>query len=73
MKKTMRQARRERYYRQSELAMLAGVSVSNISRIESGLQKPHPKTRRKIEAILGGEIDWEITQNPLEELQIFEI
>jgi transcriptional regulator with XRE-family HTH domain len=42
-----------------ELEALAGSpSFPNISLIERGIQKPHAKTRKKLEKVLG-KIDWD--------------
>ncbi len=53
-------ARAEYNLSQEELASIAGISNITLSRIESGLVKPHDSTKDKIEQVVGM-IDWEKT------------
>lgn len=69
---SMRQKRRDRGYRLTELRNLTGVSISNLSQIESGKQRPQKFTRQRIEEILGS-VDWGKTlKEPHEQLADYE-
>ncbi len=57
----LRALRRKMALSQRELAAKAGITQSTLNRIETGLQEPIPKTKRKIAVALGVEpsdIQW---------------
>ena len=53
-----REARLKAVLSQRELSVKTGISVSNLSRIESGKQKPTFRVRRALNAALGADIDF---------------
>ena len=63
--KGLREARERALLTQGELATRSGVTVSTISRVESGAQAARISTLRKLASALGVEaetlIDWERT------------
>lgn len=56
-----------RGWTQRDLAARSGVAAPTISRLESGLQRPHPSTLRKLANALGIEpvdlIEWDSEPN----------
>lgn len=52
---TLRELRDGKYLSVRELAALAGVALSTLHLVETGRQRPHPRTARKIAAALGVE------------------
>ncbi len=62
MRLRLREVRERRFLTQQELADLAGTTKANISRIETGLQRPRPSTLKRLAAALGVEpdalVDW---------------
>lgn len=54
----LKEARLKAVLSQRELSAKTGISVSNLSRIESGKQKPTFRVRRALIAALGADIDF---------------
>jgi transcriptional regulator with XRE-family HTH domain len=54
----LRTLRRAKGLTQMDLSDLIGVSQSALAEVETGKRLPRKTTRRKIERILGNEIDW---------------
>ena len=54
----LKKIREQKGLTQSDLASLTGISQPHIASIESGKLLPNNSTRRKIEKILGSEVDW---------------
>ncbi len=52
MRVKLRQVRERKFITQEELSTRTGISVSNISRLENGLQRPRISTVRKLAAAL---------------------
>ena len=46
---------------QDNLAQLTGLSQPHIASIEAGVVLPRKRTRKRIEGLLGAEIDWQQT------------
>jgi len=56
--KDLRTIREERNLSQQDLADLTGLSQSHIANIESGQLLPNSRTCKRIEKVLGSEINW---------------
>ncbi len=63
MRVKLREVRERKFITQEELSARTGMSVSNISRVENGLQRPRITTVRKLAAALGIDpeelVEWE--------------
>ena len=54
----LRSIREERRLTQQDLAGITGISQPHIQALEAGKYLPQLRTRKRIEQILGAEIDW---------------
>lgn len=54
----LKEARLKAVISQKELSIKTGISISNISRIEAGKQKPTFRVRRALNTALGVDIDF---------------
>jgi len=57
----LRTVREQKRLTQQDLAGITGISQPHIQALEAGKYLPQRRTRKRIEQILGAEIDWQLT------------